>query len=372
MKTKKIGILVTTNTFGGIAKLSAMMANDIANRNNKVTIFIPIIPFYTYYINIFDRPLFWILKIVPEYLKKWILNPNFVFSKMLNNEKIKKKFIETKFILTSISQEDLKLLDCIILNGVGDVFKYKDVDIKKKIYLVNQIEEVHSGNKKIFEKTRGVFDGEVITHCNSMKKKLSNHVKKIRIVPNPVSSKIWVNKKKINPNSKRKEILIYWKNNNFYNLSMKIIREIRQLRPKFRITIFARSLYNNKKVKFLADKFKLDILFDQDEEQVAKLYLSHSFLLYPNTYEDFGMPPVEALACGCIPLQRPKIGAADMYSINNYNSIHLSNNIKKDVIKIITTLENDKKLKRLRKNASKKINIFSPKNYGNRIIKGLK
>ena len=153
---------------------------------------------------------------------------------------------------------------------------------------------------------------------------------------------------------------------------MKIIREIRQLRPKFRITIFARSLYNNKKVKFLADKFKLDILFDQDEEQVAKLYLSHSFLLYPNTYEDFGMPPVEALACGCIPLQRPKIGAADMYSINNYNSIHLSNNIKKDVIKIITTLENDKKLKRLRKNASKKINIFSPKNYGNRIIKGLK
>ena len=35
-------------------------------------------------------------------------------------------------------------------------------------------------------------------------------------------------------------------------------------------------------------------------------------------------------------------------------------------------LENDKKLKRLRKNASKKINIFSPKNYGNRIIKGLK
>jgi len=79
MKTKKIGILITTNTFGGIAKLSAMMANDIANRNNKVTIFIPVIPFYTYYIKIFKKPLFWILKIVPEYLKKWILNPHFVF-----------------------------------------------------------------------------------------------------------------------------------------------------------------------------------------------------------------------------------------------------------------------------------------------------
>ena len=58
MKTKKIGILVTTNTFGGIAKLSAMMANDIANGKNKVTIFIPIIPFYTYYVNIFKRPIY--------------------------------------------------------------------------------------------------------------------------------------------------------------------------------------------------------------------------------------------------------------------------------------------------------------------------
>ena len=209
MKTKKIGILVTTNTFGGIAKLSAMMANDIANRNNKVTIFIPVIPFYTYYIKIFNKPLFWILKIVPEYLKKWILNPHFVFSKMLNKKKIKKKFIEIKFILTTINKKNLKLLDCIILNGVGDVFKYKDIDIKKKIYLVNQIEEIHSGNKKIFEKTRSEFDGEVITHCNFMKRKLTSHVKKIRVVPNPISSNIWMNKKKFNPITKRKEILIY-------------------------------------------------------------------------------------------------------------------------------------------------------------------
>ena len=34
---KKIGILITNNTRGGIAKLSAMMANDIANRNNNIT-----------------------------------------------------------------------------------------------------------------------------------------------------------------------------------------------------------------------------------------------------------------------------------------------------------------------------------------------
>ena len=39
---KKIGILLTNYTRGGIAKLCAMMANDIANKKNEVTIFIPI------------------------------------------------------------------------------------------------------------------------------------------------------------------------------------------------------------------------------------------------------------------------------------------------------------------------------------------
>lgn len=370
MNKKKIGILITTNTYGGIAKLSAMMANDIANKNIEVTIFIPIIPYHTYYIKIFNRPLFWIFKIIPEYIKKWIFKPNFAFKDVLDIKKVNRKIIKTKFILTSISQKDLNTLDCIILNGVGDVFRYKDTNIKKKIYLVNQIEEIQSGNKKKFEKIRRSFNGEIITHCNFMKKKLSNHLKKIRVVPNPISSQIWKNKKKLNNNNKRKEILLYWKNDNYYDASFKLIKEIKKNKPDAEITIFARSLYKNKKVKFLANKYKLNLLFDQNEEQMARLYLDHNFLLYPNTYEDFGMPPVEALACGCIPLQRPNIGAADMYSINNYNSIHLTNDTQKDVTRIIETLESKKKLAKLRKNSLKKINIFNPLNYGNRIFRG--
>ena len=44
---KKIGILITSNTYGGISKLSAIMANDLANKKCKVIIFIPILPYFS-------------------------------------------------------------------------------------------------------------------------------------------------------------------------------------------------------------------------------------------------------------------------------------------------------------------------------------
>ena len=98
------------------------------------------------------------------------------------------------------------------------------------------------------------------------------------------------------------------------------------------------------------------------------MYLEHTFLLYPNRYEDFGMPPVEALACGCIPILNPTTGAADMYSVNNFNSIHLTYNSKIDAQTINSKLENTEEIYNLRRNSSKNINQFQPKDYGLKIL----
>ena len=80
------------------------------------------------------------------------------------------------------------------------------------------------------------------------------------------------------------------------------------------------------------------------------------------------MPPVEALACGCIPVLRKNTGAASMYSINNFNSLHLKNNKILDSNIIIKKLNNFNELKRLRKNAGKNIEHFNPSNYGFKIL----
>ena len=58
MINKKIGIVVNSNNFSGIAKLSAMMANDISNQNIHVNIYLPILPYYTFYFKIFKKTFF--------------------------------------------------------------------------------------------------------------------------------------------------------------------------------------------------------------------------------------------------------------------------------------------------------------------------
>jgi glycosyltransferase involved in cell wall biosynthesis len=368
---EKIAILITSNTYGGISKLSAMMANDLANKKCKVTIFIPILPYYIFYFKIFKKPFFYIFKLIPEYLKKWLRSNKFCFEDILSKKKLNSNFIEIKFFIIKINEAELKKFSCLILNGISDVFEYKNINIKKKIYLINQIEEIHNGYKKKFENIRKSFKGEMVTHCDFMKKKLSNHLSSVRVVPNPISKEIWKYKNSFNPLVKRKDILIYWKNDHIYNQINEILKIILSKRPETIISLFARSLFGNKKIKELKNKFNLDIFFDQNEKQVAKLYLNHSFLLYPNQYEDFGMPPVEALACGCIPVLKKNTGAASMYSINNFNSLHLTNNKILDTNIIIQKLNNFNELKRLRKNACKNIDQFNPSNYGNKILNNI-
>ena len=75
---KSIGIILNSNQVGGIPKLSAMMANDISNNYTEVFIYVPIIPFYTYYVSIFKKSIFWLLKIVPFYFFKWLFQKKIV------------------------------------------------------------------------------------------------------------------------------------------------------------------------------------------------------------------------------------------------------------------------------------------------------
>ena len=99
-----------------------MMANDIANKNNQVTIFVPILPYYTFYFKIFKRPFFGFLDLLLIILKL-DFKSKFPFYEILT-KKIKKGKIQIKYFLIKLSNKDLYFLDTIILNGIGDVYEY--------------------------------------------------------------------------------------------------------------------------------------------------------------------------------------------------------------------------------------------------------
>jgi cyclic lactone autoinducer peptide len=376
MRKISVGILVNQNSYNGIAKLSAMMANDLANKNCNVIIYAPVFPYYFYYFKIFKNIksyIFWVkyfflIPLFNFFLKKKI----FAMKDILNKKKLYKNFIKIEFYYLKISKKKIQNLDHLIINGIGDIIQYANVIEQKKItYLVNQIEERYHGSKykKLYEKIRRNFKGNTITHCDFMKNKMLSYKKNVKIVINPISKGIWKFRKAQNAGIKRRDILIYWKNDSIFSSVNNFIEEIVERRKKIKITIFARgSSFENKKLNYLKNKFNIRCLYNLNEREIVNIYRDHKFLFYPNTYEDFGMPPVEGLSCGCIPILRANVGAASMYAVNNFNSIYLSNNMHITCKKILNILDNNKKLMRLSKNAKKNLNQFSPLKYGNKIL----
>ena len=104
------------------------------------------------------------------------------------------------------------------------------------------------------------------------------------------------------------------------------------------------------------------------EDALRELYLTHCFLLFPYTYEGFGMPPIEGLACGCIPLLLPDVGAAGMYAQDGGNAIFLDRSNQEVAERISQLLNDSTKLESIRRLAPDSIDQFNPEGYGLRLL----
>lgn len=367
---KSIGIIANSNEIGGINKLIAMMANDITEKNFDVCIYVPILPWYTYYVLVFKKFFFWILRIVPHYFFRWIFKRKSSLLDLLNTSKLKSKKIQIIYYLYKIDKSYLKKHDRLILNGIGSLIECKNLfPQEKQIYLVNQIEEIYHGKQytDYYRNIRKNFKGNVITHCNFMKKFLKEDVSNFKIVPNPISPLTWKLKNNFDNKNDRKDILFYWKSYATAESGFKLLDELFKLDNSISISIFGRKTIDNR-IKKIASRYNAKLYYDLNEQDVANLYLNHSFLFFPNKFEDFGMPPVECLACGCIPILRYGVGASDMYAVDNFNSIFITNSEYTDAKKILSFLNNNSKILDLRKNVLQNIEQFNPKDYGQKIL----
>jgi glycosyltransferase involved in cell wall biosynthesis len=73
------------------------------------------------------------------------------------------------------------------------------------------------------------------------------------------------------------------------------------IRKEFKLLLVGFKGWENKEIAELINKLKgtVNYLGYVNSEELANLYRGASCFIYPSLYEGFGLPPLEAMACGC-------------------------------------------------------------------------
>lgn len=88
---------------------------------------------------------------------------------------------------------------------------------------------------------------------------------------------------------------------NLKNLIHAYIGLDKTVRREFKIVLAGFKGWNNKEIMELLEKVKDDVIYlgYVPDSDLGKLYNVATLFVYPSLYEGFGLPPLEAMACGC-------------------------------------------------------------------------
>jgi len=362
---KSVGIVVPANIRGGPEKASAILASSLAEAGYRVVIFVPILPWYYYFVSLDKNPLMWLRYSLPI-LRRWLRKREFAFSELLDQKNSRSR-ISVKFVLRYASKRQLKGLDCLYVDSIAQVYDYRHrFPQQRQIYLLWHPEEHSHGHAEKFKEIRKSFSGKIIVASPVIAKQVSDHIANPPLVPAPISLNLWEQREIFDVNASRKDILLLWKNNQHGNVGADIVKALKAIRPRTSVTVWCWGLGTRDGA--LAALPGVVTVENLTESQLRDLYLNHSLLIFPSEFEGFGMPPIEALACGCIPVLRPDVGAAELYAKDGENSLFMNNDLAALVKRLASVLDSPERLRTMRKAAPASILKFDPNTYGPRIL----
>ncbi len=294
-----IGIVVPSNNRAGAQKLAAICAIDLARLGHNVHIFIPRLPYYYYYFVTLGRNFYQWLKTVRHYFLSFLRDRRFCFHDLIQETTIHAN-IHIHNILRRPGKRQTSKLDRLIVMTIAQVPEMQNIfPPEKTIYQIHHPEERVYIYPDIFEELRRSFTGRIIAISPWTAEQVWEHIPTPPVVPDVVSNAFWDPSNEIHVPQRNKDILFHFSlaGHKGKDFGEKLLTTLGLIRPGTRCTVWSRD--------GVPEDLNSPVVKNISESALRDLYLSHKMLLFPSTFEGFGMPPIEAMACGCIPIQYP-------------------------------------------------------------------
>ena len=124
--------------------------------------------------------------------------------------------------------------------------------------------------------------------------------------------------------------------------------------------------------RLLKNKFpNAEFYFDISNKTLQQMYKKYKVFVFPSRFEGFGLPPLEAISCGTIPVVID-VGAIGSYARDKINAIFMKEDeIDKAVDRCLAIVENKSLYEQYRIGCNIDYEPFNPYTYANRFLKAI-
>jgi len=362
-KTLRIGIVLPANNKAGPQKLAAIAALDLCKRGHQVHLFIPRLPYYYYFVKLRKEPLRWI-RLIRHYITDYLKHRSFSYQEIISDfESSESKRLSIINVFRTPSKAQLIGLDALLVMTIAQVAELRNLYPQEKtIYQIHHPEEIVHGFAELFRWIRRAFRGQIIAISPWTSRAVSDHIPTPPVVPDVISTIFWEQRFHNNPGRRSKDILFHFSTglHKGGDAGKRILQAVKLLRPHTMTTVWTRD--------GIPDGLELPVVQNLSERELMQQYASHRLLLFPSTLEGFGMPPVEAMACGCIPIVQAGVGASDLYAQDGETALLIDPDIDRTAARIAGVLDHEADLNRIRESAYRVLDPFDPNGYGARLL----
>lgn len=357
----KIGILVPSNNKSGPQKMAALLANDLSRLGHDARIYVPILPYFHQFVALGRDPHRW-LGLMRRFVPRALQGPAFAFQEVIREGRGR---ITIERVLSLPSRHRVRGLASLVVMSAAQAHEVRRrYPPARTIYMVHHPEEMTmpTSFREPLRRARQNLRCPMVAVSEATASMLSDHVPRPPFVPNPVSWALWAERHRPEEGQRTSDILFHHSDGPIKGGSggLDLIGRILRIRPKTRVTVWSREGAN-----VLPGAVHVSHV---SEGALVQLYRTHRFLLFPSTFEGFGVPPIEAMACGCVPILRTDVGAAPAFARDTINAVGIDANPDQIASRIAGLLDDEERLGTMRKSGYGSLEAFNPVGYAERFF----